>query len=146
MYAISTIATRVAGPPSPSISPTRIPPEATCIESPLIKVAWDHHLLSYPYQCLVQFFLQSLSTGFRIRFSGSKLKSAKKNLQRTVAHHKVVEDYIHHKLALRQMSGPYPSSRCRDVHINRFGIIPKNHQPDKWCFITDLSYPPSRQH
>ena len=40
------------------------------------------------------------------------------------------------------MSGPYPSSRCRDVHINRFGVIPKNHQPDKWRFITDLSYPP----
>ena len=127
----------------PQVSaPTKIPPEATCIESSLIKVAWYHHLRSYLYQGLVQFFLQSLSTGFRIGFSGSKLQSTKKNLQSTVAQPKVVEDYIHHELALRRMSGSYPSSRCRDVHINRFGVIPKNHQPDKWRLITDLSYPP----
>ena len=30
---------------------------------------------------------------------------------------------------------------CPDVHINRFGVIPKNDQPDKWRLITDLSYP-----
>ena len=126
----------------PVSAPTKIPPEATRIESPLIKVAWDHHLRSYPYQGLVQFFLQSLFTGFRIGFSGSKLQSTKKNLQSTVAQPKVVEDYIRHELALRRMSGPYPSSRCGDVHINRFGVIPKNHQPDKWRLITDLSYPP----
>jgi len=28
------------------------------------------------------------------------------------------------------------------VHVNRFGVIPKNHQPDKWHLITDLSHPP----
>jgi len=27
------------------------------------------------------------------------------------------------------------------VHINRFGCIPKKHQPGKWRLITDLSYP-----
>ena len=37
----------------PVSAPTKIPPEATRIESPLIKVAWDHHLRSYPYQGLV---------------------------------------------------------------------------------------------
>ena len=30
---------------------------------------------------------------------------------------------------------------CPDVHINRFRVIPKNNQPDKWRLITDLSYP-----
>ena len=25
--------------------------------------------------------------------------------------------------------------------VNRFGVIPKNHQQDKWCLITDLSHP-----
>ena len=28
-----------------------------------------------------------------------------------------------------------------NVHINRFGVIPKKHQPGKWRVITDLSYP-----
>ncbi len=29
----------------------------------------------------------------------------------------------------------------RSLHINRFGTIPKKHQPGKWRLITDLSYP-----
>ena len=29
---------------------------------------------------------------------------------------------------------------CPDVHINRFGVIPKNYQQYKWRLITDLSY------
>lgn len=27
------------------------------------------------------------------------------------------------------------------MHINRFGVIPKKHQPGKWRLITDLSFP-----
>ena len=27
------------------------------------------------------------------------------------------------------------------VHINRFKVIPKNHEPGKWCLIVDLSHP-----
>jgi len=45
-------------------------------------------------------------------------------------------------MALRRMSGPYPSSKYTDVYFNRFGVIPKNHRPDKWGLITDLSHPP----
>ena len=30
---------------------------------------------------------------------------------------------------------------CPDVHTNRFAVIPKNYQQDKWQLITDLSYP-----
>ena len=27
------------------------------------------------------------------------------------------------------------------MHTNRFGVIPKPHQPGKWCLIVDLSHP-----
>ena len=30
------------------------------------------------------------------------------------------------------------------LHINRFGVIPKRHQPGKWRLIIDLSYPKGR--
>ena len=30
---------------------------------------------------------------------------------------------------------------CPDVHINRFGVIPKDYEQDKWQHITDLSHP-----
>jgi len=45
------------------------------------------------------------------------------------------------ELTLGRISGPYPPSTCARVHINRFGVIPKNHQQDKWRLITDLSHP-----
>ena len=30
---------------------------------------------------------------------------------------------------------------CPEVHINRFGVIPKKHKLGKWHLITDLSFP-----
>ena len=27
------------------------------------------------------------------------------------------------------------------MHVSRFGVIPKTHQPGKWRLITDLSHP-----
>ena len=125
----------------PAQAPTKILLEAIYIETPLIKDAWNNHLCNHPHQSLVHFFLQSLSTGFQIVFKGSTLQSAKKNLQSTVDHPQVVEGYISNELVLRRMSGPYSTSSCTHVYMNRFGVLPKIHQPNKWCLITDLSYP-----
>ena len=44
--------------------------------------------------------------------------------------------------SLGRISGPYPLSqfplRCT---VAGFGVIPKNHQPNKWHLIIDLSHP-----
>jgi len=56
-----------------------------------------------------------------------------------MADHLIVMDS--YELSLGRISGPYPPSRCPGVHLNRFGVITKNHQQDKWWLITDLSYP-----
>jgi len=56
-------------------------------------------------------------------------------------HPNVVDDYLKKESPLGWISGPYPSSTCPRVHINRFGVIPKNHQQDKLHLITDLSHP-----
>ena len=72
---------------------------------------------------------------------GSNLQSAKKNLTIATAHPDVVDKYLHHELLLGRMSGPYPTLACSDVHISRFGVIPKNHQPNKWRLIMDLLCP-----
>ena len=37
--------------------------------------------------------------------------------------------------------GLFPTSALPEVHISRFRVIPKNHQPDKWRLIVDLSHP-----
>ena len=115
--------------------------EAHHIQTSLSKATWQHHLKDYPHQDLVKFFLDSISNGFRIGFSGTNLQSAKKNLKSATDHPEVVDIYLQHELSLGRMSGPYPTSTYPDMHISRFGVIPKNHQPDKWRLITDLSYP-----
>ena len=102
------------------------------IHTPLIHAAWLHHLWHHPHQDLVQYFLQCISYGFRVRFDGSGTRSAKNNLQSAVAHPTVVDDYyIHHVLSLGRISGPYSPSMCPDVHINKFGVIPKSYQQNK---------------
>ena len=68
------------------------------------------------------------------------MHSAKSDLQSAVAHPTVVGNYTHHELSLGRISGPYSPSLSPDVHINRFGVIPKNYQQDKWLLITDLSH------
>ena len=45
------------------------------------------------------------------------------------------------EVAAGNIFGPFSLSVLPDVHINRFGVIPKKYQPGKWRLITNLSYP-----
>jgi len=45
------------------------------------------------------------------------------------------------EVRLGRMVGPLSIEDFPQVHINRFGVIPKNHQPGKWRLIVDLSHP-----
>lgn len=43
------------------------------------------------------------------------------------------------------MLGPFSSTEgLPQLHINRFGVIPKGHNTGKWRMITDLSFPSGR--
>ena len=53
----------------------------------------------------------------------------------------MIEEYLHSEVAKGNILGPFPPDTAPKVHINRFGAIPKRHQPGKWRMITDLSYP-----
>jgi len=114
-----------------------VPVEASGIHTPLVPSAWWHHLRHHPHQNLVHYFLQGITLGFRLGFNGSDLHSA----QSATDHPTVVDGYLQNELLLGRMSGPLLPSRCSNIHINRFGVIPKNHQQNKWRLITDLSYP-----
>ena len=39
------------------------------------------------------------------------------------------------------MVGPLELKEFPDIHVSRFSLVPKNHQPDKWRLIVDLSHP-----
>jgi hypothetical protein len=55
--------------------------------------------------------------------------------------------YLENGIAENRVIGPLPLTATylyNDVHINRFGVIPKRHQPGKLRLITDLSSPPRK--
>ena len=49
--------------------------------------------------------------------------------------HMVAAAHVHNIL------GPCSPQSFAEVHIDRFGAIPKKHQPGCWCLITALSFP-----
>ena len=69
------------------------------------------------------------------------LKSAQKNLDNALQHKEVVSEYLQTEIDNKRVAGPFSSGDTTGVQINHFGVIPKNHQPNKWRLIVDLSYP-----
>ena len=59
-------------------------------------------------------------------------------------HPDVVEEYLQTEIRLGRLVGPFPSHAVPNVHISRFGVIPKSHQVNKWRLIVDLSFPADR--
>ena len=64
--------------------------------------------------------------------------SAKQNMQS--AYTKVISDYLKAEIEVNSIAGPFNEPPLPNLHINRFGIIPRS-APGKWQLITDLSYP-----
>ena len=128
-----------------SLAPTmpRVPLSACQINSPLSVSGWRYLLRGYPNQDLVHFFLSGISEGFRIGYNYKEFtcKSARTNLFGALSHPEIVDQYLETKISLGRVICPFPPKGVPDVHLNRFGVIPKNHQPDKWRLIVDLSYP-----
>ena len=53
----------------------------------------------------------------------------------------VIDEYLAKEVRLGRVVGPVAPGCVPDVHVSRFGVIPKNHQPGKWRLIVDLSHP-----
>jgi len=56
-------------------------------------------------------------------------------------HPTIIDDYLRKEVESRNILGPFPSTSAPVVHISRFGVAPKKHQPGKWRLIRDLSFP-----
>ena len=128
-----------------SVSP-QYPSNSTCSlyhPYPLITVRLGAASQKLPCQDMVHFVLKGISEGFRVGFTyrDSVLVPAKQNLQGAINHPEVVEQYLQTELNLGRLVGPFHPSLMPNVHISRFGLIPKNHQESKWRLIVDLSFP-----
>ena len=52
----------------------------------------------------------------------------------------VVDQYLRKEKEAGRVVGPLPQ-HIAGLHVSRFGVIPKPHQPGKWRLIVDLSHP-----
>ena len=121
----------------------KVPPVAQSITSPLDQFTWQYFLKGEADKELAHFFLTGLANGFRIGFNydTGTVQPVSRNLQCAYDHPQVVEDYLHAEVRSSRVAGPFCQAAVSGVHISRFGVIPKNHQQDKWRLIVDLSHP-----
>jgi len=110
-----------------------VPPTATAITSPLIMGNWMEALADHPNRPLVNFFITGVSEGFHIGFKQppNPLKSAKHNLSCALQDPETVDKYLAEEIALGRVANPFQQSLVPQAHISRFGVIPKNHHPNK---------------
>jgi hypothetical protein len=117
----------------------------TSVVTPLDPLAWDHALHDHPDRDLCHYISTGIRQGFRIGYDTScPRQSTLQNMPSATKNPGPVERYLENEVAENRVIGPLPLTATNDVHINRFGVIPKRHQPGKWRLITDLSSPPRK--
>ena len=53
----------------------------------------------------------------------------------------VIDNYLQSEVQSGRVAGPFSQPPLPVLHVSRFGVIPKRHQPGKWRLILDLSSP-----
>ena len=111
--------------------------------SPIRVEKLRQEVLTHPDQSFVTYVLDGLENGFRVGFNplSVSLKSATQNMPSASLQPSVIDDHLHTELAKGRVAGPFSSPPLPHLHISRFGVTPKKHQPGKWRLIPDLSSP-----
>ena len=119
----------------------QLPAECSRIVSPLRAEVWEKHLQDHPDRDFVGYLLDGIRNGFWIGCHNSMgLRSSASNMLGAERHPKVVQEYLQNELQAGRIV-PVPPRWCANVHLSRFGVIPKKRQPGKWRLIVDLSSP-----
>lgn len=112
------------------------------VVTPLDVPAWKKKLESHPDKEYTHYLLNGMQHGFHIGADETAtFISAKKNMLSATQNPEVIEDYLRKETGVGNILGPFQMGTAPNVHINRFGVIPKKYQPGKWRLITDLSFP-----
>ena len=119
-----------------------VPAELQRIATPLHHGQWSVELRQHPDQEFASFLLRGLEQGFRIGFnySAHRCGRTRRNMLSARQHPEPIESYLAKEIRMGRIMGPLDLPNV-DIHISRFGVIPKPHQPGKWRLITDLSSP-----
>lgn len=114
----------------------------TCV-SPLVFSKFQEELVNHPDRSAVAYVLSGVQWGFQVGFAApaGSLKSASSNMHSALEHPSIIDNYLETEVSLGRVAGPFPSPPFPNLHISRFGVIPKSNQPGKWRLILDLSAP-----
>ena len=137
MEDLQTLSSRV-----PSSSTNSPPTTWYAINTPLRVDEWQQQLKEHPDPEFAEYLLRGMTEGFCIGFNyqDCTCKSAKRNMKSAFDNPQVVRDYLALESKLGRIEGPLDiGTPC--IITNRFGVIPKQHQPGKWRLIVDLSHP-----
>lgn len=127
-----------------SLSSQQPLPSALCkIHTLLVTNQWTAQLHQHPDQDYCQYLISGITNGFRIGFDycTTTCRPVKRNMLSAIENPVVVEQYLRKECELSRIVGPLAVDSI-PLHINRFGVILKPHQPGKWRLIVDLSHPP----
>ena len=84
--------------------------------------------------------LNGLIFGFKLEIQCAVVVSAESNCRSARVHGDIIDNYLKEEIDMGSIAGPFANPPIHDLHINRFGVIPKSTR-GKWRLITDLSFP-----
>ena len=110
------------------------------IVTPLRVEEWRASLYSHPDGDFCSYIIRGIANGFRIGFDHQGCQNpAKSNMLSALQNPGVVDNYLRAEIEEGRVLGPV--TQVSGVHINRFGVIPKQDQVGRWRLIVDLSHP-----
>ena len=103
---------------------------------------FQHELCHHPNPDKVAYGVQGPRDGFHLGFNYStSLKSATGNTASALLNPQVIDSHLQSEVQTRRVAGPFSQPLLPVLHVSRFGVILKRHQPGKWRLILDLSSP-----
>ena len=122
---------------------TGLGPRCFSPATPLSDVAWQHALRTHPDRQFVEYILAGIRKGVHVGVDRAlRLWPARGgNVPSVQSLPVLVSQHIREERAVGRLLGPLPPLLASDCQVSPIGLIPKPHQPGKWCLIVDLSSP-----
>ena len=111
------------------------------VVSPINVAKLALQLCNHPDRSKVEYILNGFRHGFWLGFHSNTitLKSAKANCPSSAEHPPIIDKYLAKEVFLGRVAGPFQAPALSNLHISRFGVIPK--KDGGWRLILDLSFP-----
>lgn len=108
---------------------------------PLQFSQFQAELVDYPDRAAAAYVLNGFHNGFRISFEALSvsLQSGSSNMRSAFDHASVIDAYLATEVLCGWVAGPSAAVYRFNLHISRFGVVPKSNQPRKWRLILDLA-------